>query len=81
MKKKASIRAIDQGTKYDVSGRLRLLARQIERGEYGVTKNAIVILHSFSGFNGGVRINAYHFGTGDIPTAFYMLEAAKKVIA
>ena len=40
--KKSGIRAIDKGTCYDVPGKLRKLAREIEKGKHGEVRGAIV---------------------------------------
>jgi len=40
--KKSGIRAIDKGTSYDVSGKLRKLAREIEKGDHDEVRGALV---------------------------------------
>lgn len=47
--KKAQLRVIDQGTNYDVPGRLKALARAIERGDYGRVTDVGIVLKSFQG--------------------------------
>jgi hypothetical protein len=42
MKKKAKLRAIDRGTRYDITGKMRNLIRTIERGE--IKPRDIIIL-------------------------------------
>lgn len=40
--KKSGLRAIDAGTRYDITGNLRRLARAIEQGEYGSVHHVMV---------------------------------------
>jgi hypothetical protein len=40
--KKSGIRAIDKGTNYDVPGKLRKLAREIEKGVHDEVRGALV---------------------------------------
>lgn len=58
--KKSGLRAIDQGTCYDVVGNLKSIARAIERGELGrVTDIGLVIRTQQTG---GVNHDLKHFG-------------------
>lgn len=77
--KKAKLRAIDRGTRYDVTGSLKRIARQIERGEHGDVRDVVVIYRSMLG-HGAQRVNTYHFGTGDFAQALLLVESAKKDI-
>jgi hypothetical protein len=71
-KKRGGLRAIDAGTRYDISGQLRKLAREIERGEIGAATDFVgAIRTSGEGLN-GTKIRAFHWGTGTIETAHYM---------
>jgi hypothetical protein len=70
------LRAIDQGTRYDVAGRLMQMARQIKHGEMGDVRNVVIAVQRISK-DGGIGISTFHFGPGDIPTAVYIWESAK----
>jgi len=76
---KLKLRAIDNGTRYDVSGKLKQLARQVERGEHGDVRDAVVVIREKTR-TGGERIGAWHFGTGTIADALLTLEAGKSKI-
>jgi hypothetical protein len=66
------LRAIDQGTIYDVTGKLRGLARSIDRGEEGDITDAVVILR---GKNGSV--GSFHYGNGSRERAHYLISTVK----
>lgn len=74
--KKAKLRVINQGTRYDVAGKLKHLARQIEHGEMGDVRDCVIAVRTLSNA-GGTRVSAYHFGTDTIAGALYTWEAAK----
>jgi hypothetical protein len=58
----AQIRAIDQGTNYDVIGRLKAMARAIERGDYGRVTDVGIVVKGFVGAE--VHMQVTHAGTG-----------------
>jgi hypothetical protein len=60
--KKAKLRLIDQGTAYDVPGRLKSLARAIERGEYGRVTDVGIVVKSFR--HSDTHMVCKHVGTG-----------------
>jgi len=60
--KKAKIRVINQGTAYDVPGRLKALARAIERGEYGRVTDVGIVVKSFR--HTETHMVCKHVGTG-----------------
>jgi len=72
--KKASIRAIDQGTLYDVTGKLRQLTREIERGERGKVRNVVIILEQIK--PDSTRIAVCHYGESSRATAHWMTATA-----
>jgi len=72
--KKTTIRAIDQGTLYDVTGKLRRLTREIERGEHGQVRNILVILDEVR--PNGSSIDVRHYGESSIATAHWMAATA-----
>lgn len=45
--KKAKLRAIDQGTRYDITGQLRRLVRDLESGRHGQVKHVVVGIKSY----------------------------------
>lgn len=84
--KKSRIRAIDQGTRYDITGCMRKTVRQIERGEYGKVKRVLCILltdDASEGQDPGLAVRLMGWGGGG--SAFidnYMIDRAKdRVIA
>ena len=46
-RKPSKLRAIDQGTRYDITGNLRRLTRAIERGDYGKVSHVMVGVKAF----------------------------------
>lgn len=73
---KNKLRAIDQGTRYDVTGMLRKLERKIERGEQGKVSDVMVIVRTVED-GGGVGVEVFHYGNGGIDKAYYMVDSAK----
>lgn len=76
MKKMASIRVIDKGTCYDVPGKLRKLARQIERGEWGDATDVVFSLRYQR--KGETRIQSFAAGKSNPETLYYMAQAMTK---
>ena len=64
---KRSLRAIDQGTRYDITGLLRRQARAIERGEHGHITDAVLITRDTDG-----RVRSFHFGTNSAERSHWM---------
>jgi hypothetical protein len=77
--KRTRIRAIDNGTRYDIIGNLRRIEREIERGEHGDLGN-LVLLFAEKEDNCIPHVEMRHFGTGTIPEIHWMLETAKNRI-
>jgi hypothetical protein len=73
MLRASRLRPIDRGTYYDIPGRMRMLLRQIERGEWGKVTDVSVVLRYIK--DDGVRINSRHTGTGTTETYSYMLRS------
>lgn len=73
------LRAIDQGTRYDVAGKLIEMARQIKRGEMGDVRNVVIAVQHITK-HGGFAVEAFHYGPSDIPAASYIWESAKRII-
>ena len=69
-KKRGGLRAIDAGSRYDVPGQLRKLARQIERGEHGRVTDVAGAVRGI--FPDGVYSFGFHAGTGDVEVVTYM---------
>lgn len=70
LERKRSIRAIDQGTMYDIPGMLRKAARTIARDPRNVT-DVVLIERRADGSTGG-----YHWGTGGVDRAYWMASQA-----
>lgn len=60
--KRAQLRAIDKGTNYDVVGRLKAMARAIERGDYGRVTDVGIVVKGFVGMEEHMQVT--HAGTG-----------------
>jgi hypothetical protein len=76
MKKIAKLRVIDRGTRYDVSGPLRRLVRQIERGEIK-PRDVIVLTTQTVRINASPTVTMHHFGTGTESDMHWMLRTAQ----
>lgn len=74
--KKSRIRAIDQGTRYDITGRLRSLARSIERGEHGTVRHVVVGVAGTLDSEKSVSTN--FFGSSSVPEVCYTIDMMKK---
>lgn len=79
-KKHAKIRAIDQGTYYDIPGKLRKMAREIERGERGDIRDAVLLLNEQNTGNGSNVVHMFRWGTDIASNAHWMLCTAKNRI-
>jgi hypothetical protein len=74
-RKKSNIRAIDQGTPYDVTGRMRRLVRDVEAGHYGEVTDAIVILRGKNGKS--VNIQPFFYGKSETEVLYFMASRAQ----
>ena len=70
--KRRNIRAIDEGTIYDVTGKMRAMVREMERGEEGTITDAVIIIRRNNG-----SIGTRHFGPGGREIAHWMVSTAK----
>lgn len=78
--KRSGIRAIDQGTRYDVTGQLRLLARNIERGEYGDVRH--VMCGVCARDKGAAVVTTLGFGQQTVPEAAFTIQMmAKRLVS
>jgi hypothetical protein len=77
LKAKRSIRAIDQGTLYDIPGKLRHLARAIENGEVGSVRNGIVLLSTFEEGSFRKSIKMYAVGPDSLEEMHWMVATLK----
>ena len=75
--KRSGLRAIDKGMRYDISGNLRRMAREIERGERGDVRNAVLVLSVENGVNKSASVDAMHWGTGTVADAHWMMSTVK----
>lgn len=70
--RRGGLRAIDAGTRMDVPGQLRKLAREIEQGKHGAVTDvagAVRTVHPTQ----GVCSWGFHAGTGTVEHVTYML--------
>lgn len=79
MKKKFKLRAIDNGTRYDVAGNLKALGRRIAKDKGGDVRDVIVGVKSV-GVGGKVHIDAYHYGTGTFSDCLFLWDSVRKEI-
>jgi len=75
----AKLRAIDQGTIYDVAGKLRCLVRQIERGEIH-PRDVVVVTREPYANNVSCSVGVHHFGSGSTEDVHWMLCTASNRI-
>lgn len=78
---KAKLRVIDQGTRYDILGQLRLLERRIQRGELGrVSHIAVGIKHYDDAESGDIRpmFTTLSFGAPTMADLAYTADMMKK---
>jgi hypothetical protein len=67
----AGIRAIDQGTSYDVTGKIRQKVREIEHGTWGRVTDAILLIRYIDP-ELGVCSHGFNIGPGTIDTLYYL---------
>lgn len=79
MKKRSTLRIIDRGTRYDMSGKLRAIVREIETGEIK-PRDVIVLYREPFKNNHSARVGMRHFGTGSTEDLHWMLATAKNRI-
>ena len=72
LKAKHGIRAIDEGTPYDITGKMRWLARRIDHGEEGDITDVVVITRNRNG-----QIGSFGWGTGFRAQAHHMVSTVK----
>lgn len=70
--KKSGIRAIDRGTVYDLTGKLRWLTRDIESGKHGHITDVVIISRAANG-----SIGSFYFGNEPRERAHYMVSTVK----
>ena len=81
--KRAKLRAIDQGTRYDITGNLRRLTRAIERGDYGKLDHVIIGLKGWDNFDQERNhqrptYTTLAFGSSEMPQLAYTADIMKK---
>lgn len=79
MRKPTKIRAINKGTRYDVSRPLRRLVRQIESGEVE-PRDVIVLTSQYMQTNASPTVTLHHFGYGSVAEMHWMLSTAQNRI-
>jgi len=78
--KSARLRAIDQGTRYDIIGNMRKFVRRLEQGELKNVKEVIVITRMISPPEGTRSFDVWSAGNGSVETAHWMMESAKRML-
>jgi hypothetical protein len=71
------LRTIDQGTVYDVPGKLTKLAREIRDGKHGRIEECVVAIRRRNE-DGSRKTEGYWYGNGTFGDAIFMLELVKK---
>ena len=79
MKKRNNLRVIDRGTRYDVSGNLRRLVRQMESGEVK-PRDVVILTTQTTRNNASPTVTLHHFGCGSTEDIHWMLATAKNRI-
>lgn len=74
--RRGGLRAIDKGTLYDVSGKLRLVVHQIESGEYGEVTDVVLALRYVRQGQAGIR--TIYTGKNDMGTLNLMADYLKR---
>ena len=69
------LRVIDQGTRYDITGKLRMLTRKIERGEIK-PRDLLVITTETIRNNSSPMVMLHHYGQGSTENIHWMLSTA-----
>jgi hypothetical protein len=75
----SGIRAIDNGTRYDITGNLRRLTRDIENGEIS-PRDVVIVATETTEMNKSATIILRHYGNGTIEDIHWMLSTAKNRI-
>lgn len=75
-RRKTNLRVIDRGTRYDVTGGLRGLVRQIESGEVK-PRNVVVVTTQILKNNASPAVTVHHFGQGTTEDIHWMLLTAQ----
>ena len=70
------LRAIDRGTRYDITGKMRRLIHRIESGEI-VPRDVLVVTSESCGPNRSNTIILHHMGFGSTEEIHWMLATAK----
>jgi hypothetical protein len=70
--KRSGIRAVDQGTVYDVTGKMRWLTREIESGKQGHITDVLIVTRASNG-----QIGSFAFGTSHRERAHHMITTVK----
>ena len=73
---KSSLRAINKGTRYDITGKMRNLIRRIESGEIA-PRDILVVTSEPTGPNRSNKIILHHMGFGSTEEIHWMLSTAK----
>ena len=78
--RRPAIRAIDQGTRYDISGNLRKFVRRLEQGQLKNVKEVIVLTRMISPPDGIRTLEVWSAGETSVESAHWMMESAKRRI-
>ncbi len=71
------LRAIDRGTRYDITGKMRSLIRRIESGEIQARDVVIITRETTEQRNCSPYIGMHHFGFGSVEDIHWMLATAQ----
>lgn len=74
---KPKLRAIDRGTRYDITGKMRSLIRRIESGEIQPRDVVIVTRETTERRNCSAYVGMHHFGFGSVEDIHWMLATAQ----
>lgn len=75
----ATLRAINEGTNYDITGNMRKLIRRIENGEIA-PRDVLVVTREIVSNNMSCKVVLHHYGPGSTEEIHWMLSTAKNRI-
>jgi hypothetical protein len=73
---KSKLRVIDRGTRYDVTGNIRRLVRQMESGEVK-PRDVVILTTQTIRNNASATVTMHHFGKGSTEDVHWMLATAQ----
>jgi hypothetical protein len=76
MPRPSKLRAVNQGTRYDITGNMRALVREIERGEIQ-PRDVVILTRETARLNASPKVGMRHYGFGTVEDIHWMLATAQ----